>query len=30
MLDDIRALAFEIQHGMIDFNIDFGKGSSPQ
>ncbi len=30
IIDDIRALAFEIQHGMIDFDIDFGKGSSPQ
>lgn len=25
LLDDIRALAMEIQHGLVDPDIDFGK-----
>ena len=30
LLSDVRALALEIQHGLIDFDIDFGKGENPQ
>ena len=29
LYDDIRALAHDIQHGLIDFDIDFGKGETP-
>lgn len=29
LLDDIRALALDLQRGMIDFDIDFGKGENP-
>ena len=25
LLDDVRALAFDLQHGLIDLDIDFGK-----
>ena len=25
LLDDVRALAFDIRYGQIDFDIDFGK-----
>ena len=27
LVDDVRALAREIQHGLIDLDIDFGKQS---
>ena len=30
LLSDVRALALEIQHGLIDFDIDFGKGENPK
>ena len=30
LLCDVRSLALEIQHGLIDFGIDFGKGENPQ
>lgn len=30
ILDDVRSLALELQHGLIDFDIDFGKGENPQ
>ena len=30
LYDDIRALAHDIQHGLIDFDIDFGKGTNPE
>jgi len=30
LLDDMRALALDIQRGTIDFDIDFGKGTLPK
>jgi len=30
LLDDMRALALELQHGTVDFDIDFGKGQNPE
>ena len=30
LLEDIRALALDIRHGVIDFDIDFGKGDNPR
>ncbi len=30
LLSDVRALALEIQHGLVDLDIDFGKGENPQ
>ena len=30
ILDDIRALALDLQRGLLDFDIDFGKGDNPK
>lgn len=29
LLADIRALALDVHAGLVDFNIDFGKGQDP-